>query len=119
MMKEKRLVIYWHSEGYDANAIYRKLVTHFGDGAPRYSTVTKWVRRLVCGDDISERVERKGKESGGLIDFKILIALTAFPFHSIRTLAGSLKIPRSTISKSFTKRKLYCHTFAVSFPHSV
>jgi hypothetical protein len=39
-------------------------------------------------------VERKGKKSDGLVD---LIALTAFPFHSVRTLVSSLTIPRSTI----------------------
>jgi hypothetical protein len=57
----------------------------------------KWLGRLVRGDDILEPVERKGKESDGLVDFKILIALTAFAFHSVRTLASSLKIPCSTI----------------------
>jgi hypothetical protein len=31
------------------------------------------------------------------VDFKILIALPAFPFHSVRTLASLLKTPRSTI----------------------
>jgi hypothetical protein len=97
MLKEKSLVIYWHSKDYDANAIHRKLVTHFGDDALGYSTVTKWLRRLACGDDILEPAERKGKESDGLVDFKIVIALTAFPFHSVRTLTSSLKIPRSTI----------------------
>jgi hypothetical protein len=71
MMKEKSLVIYWHSKDYDPNARYRKLVTHFGDGAPGNSTVTKWVRRLVCGDDILEPLERKGKESDDLVNFKI------------------------------------------------
>jgi hypothetical protein len=44
-----------------------------------------------------EPVERKGKESDGLVDFKILIALTAFPFHSVRTLANLLQIPHSPI----------------------
>jgi hypothetical protein len=96
-LKEKSLVIYWHSKDYDANSIYRKLVANFGDSAPGYSTGTKWLRRLVCGDDILEPVERKGKESDGLMDFKILIALTAFPFHRVRTLTSSLKIPRPTI----------------------
>jgi hypothetical protein len=97
MLKEKSLVMYWHSKDYDANPIHRKLGTHFGDDSPGYSTVTKWLRRLVCGDNILEPVERKGKKSDGLVDFKILIALTAFPFHSVRTLASSLKIPHSTI----------------------
>jgi hypothetical protein len=98
MLKEKSLVIYWHSKDSDANAIHRKLVTHFGDDPPRYSTVMKWLRRLVCGDDVLETVERKGKESDVLVDFKILLSLPAFPFHSVRTFASSLKIPRSTIS---------------------
>jgi hypothetical protein len=100
---EKSLVIYWHSKDDDANAIHRKLVTHFAGGASRYSTVTKRLRRLVCGDDILEPVERNGKESDGLVDFRILIALTAFPFHSPRTFAGSLKIPRTTICDHLQK----------------
>jgi hypothetical protein len=97
ILKKKNPVIYWYSKDWDANAIYRKLVTHFGDGAPEYSTVTKWLRRLVCGDDILEPVERKGKESDSLVDFNISTALTAFPFDSVRELASSQKIPRSTI----------------------
>jgi hypothetical protein len=97
MMKEKSLVIYWHSQDYDANAIHRKLVTNFGDDAPGYSAVMKWLRRLVCGDDTLELGERKGKEVDGLVDFNILTTLTAFPFHGVRMLASSLKIPRSTI----------------------
>jgi hypothetical protein len=44
-----------------------------------------------------EPSERRGKESDGLVDFKILLELTAFPFHSVRTLASSLKISHSTI----------------------
>jgi hypothetical protein len=97
MLKEKGLVIYWHSKDYDANAISRKRVMNFGDGAPGYSTVTKWLRRLVCGDEILEPVERKGKESDGLVDFKILIALPPFPFHSVQMLASWRKIMRSAI----------------------
>jgi hypothetical protein len=48
-------------------------------------------------------VERKGKESDRLVDFKILIAHTAFPFHSGRTLASSLKISLSTIYDHFQR----------------
>jgi hypothetical protein len=44
-----------------------------------------------------EPVKRKGKEPDGLVAFKILTTLRAFPFHSVRTLASSLKIPPSTI----------------------
>jgi hypothetical protein len=69
MMKEKSLVIYCHSKDYHANAIYRKLGTHFGDGSPGYLTVMKRFKRLVCGDNILEPVERAGKKTDGLVDF--------------------------------------------------
>jgi hypothetical protein len=45
----------------------------------------------------------KGKESNGLVDFKILTAMTAFPFHNVRTLANSLKIPPSIIYDHFQR----------------
>jgi hypothetical protein len=48
-------------------------------------------------------VERKRKKSDGLVNFKILVALTVFPFHSVRTLASSLKIPRSTTYDHFQR----------------
>jgi hypothetical protein len=118
MLKEKSLVIYWHFKDCDANAMHRKLVTHLADCAPRYSTVAKWLSRLVCGDDILEPVERKGKESQGIMDFKNLIAPAAFQFHSVRTLASSLKILRSTISDH-----LQAETFIVNHwkcvPHTL
>jgi hypothetical protein len=56
-----------------------------------------WFRRIVCGDDILEPMERKVKNSDGRMDFRNLIALIAFQFHSVRTIVSSLKIPRSTI----------------------
>jgi hypothetical protein len=52
------------------------------------------------------------------VDFKILIALPAFPFHSVRTVASLLKIPRSTIDDhlqrgNFTVKPLKC------VPHTI
>jgi hypothetical protein len=85
--------------------------------APGYSTVTKWLKRFVGGDDILETVERGGKESDTLVDFNILRALTAFPFHSVRTLASSLTIPRST-TYHHLQRELHCETFEVGSPHA-
>jgi hypothetical protein len=75
----------------------RNLLTRFREKAPVYSSVTNWFRRLDFAEDIFEPGIHSGKPSDDLVDFKILTELTAFPFHSVRTLAGTLKIPRSTI----------------------
>jgi hypothetical protein len=97
MIHAKCLVVYWHSNGHNATTIYEKLVARFHEEAPTYPSVTNWLRRLGFGENIPEPGSHPGKPSDGLIDFEILIELTAFPFHSVRTLARALKIPRSTV----------------------
>jgi hypothetical protein len=62
MMKEKNLVINWHCKDYDTDAIYRKLVTHFGEGPRIFSndevTQTPRLRRWHFGS--------RGKEGKGV-----------------------------------------------------
>jgi hypothetical protein len=97
MNDAKCLVVYWHYKGHNRTTIYEKLVTSFHDKAPTYLSVTNWLRRLAFGEDIREGGSHPGKPSDDLVDFQILTELTAFPFHSVRTLARALKIPRSTV----------------------
>jgi hypothetical protein len=97
MIHDKCLVVYWHSKGHNATTIYEKLVVRFHEEAPAYSSVTNWLRHLGFGENILEPGSHPGKPSGGLTDFEILIELTAFPVHSVRTLVRTLKIPRSTL----------------------
>jgi hypothetical protein len=94
MIDAKCLVVYWHSKGHNASAIWDKLRAQFHDEASAYSSVTNWFRRLGFGEDIREPGGHPGKPADGMIDLQILIELTEFPFHSARTLAGALKIPR-------------------------
>jgi hypothetical protein len=89
-------VLYWHSKADNATAIWDKHRAQFHAEAPAYSSVTNWLRRLGFGEDIREPGGHPGKPSDGVIDLQILIELTEFPFHSVRTLASALKIPRGT-----------------------
>ena len=97
MIHANCLVVYWHSKGHNARTIYEKLVARFHEEASAYLSVTNWLRRLGFGENILEPGSHPGKPSDGLIDFEILTELTAFRFHSVRTLARTLKIPRSTV----------------------
>jgi hypothetical protein len=95
-IESKHLVVYWQSKGYNTRAIHEMLVARFNENASAYSSVTNWLQRLHLGEDIFDPGIHPGKPSEGLADFKILMELTAFHFHSARTLARTLKIPRST-----------------------
>jgi histone-lysine N-methyltransferase SETMAR len=96
MIEAKSLVVYWQSKSHNTRTIHEKLVARFDENALSYSSVTNWLRRLQLGEDIFEAGIHPDKPSDGFIDFEILTGLTAFPFHSVRTLARTLKLPRST-----------------------
>jgi hypothetical protein len=93
----KHLVVYYHSKGYKTKIIYGKLQKCLGPDAPPYSTVRYWIRMLKVGKDIFEIDRRPGRPPDAGLDEKILGALSDFPFHTTRSLARELKIPRSTI----------------------
>jgi hypothetical protein len=80
-----------------------KLVTRFGEQPPSGSSVTNWLRRIRFGGDIFGLGIHSGKPSDGFVSLKILAELTAFSFHRVQTLAGTLKIPRSAISAHLQK----------------
>jgi hypothetical protein len=91
------VVVSWHSKGYNAISRWDKLRAEFHDEARAYSSITNWLRRPGFGEDIREPGGHPGKPSHGVIDLQILIKLTEFPFHSVRTLANALKIPWSML----------------------
>jgi hypothetical protein len=97
MIDAKCLLVDCHSKGHNATAIWDKLRAQFHDEALAYSSVTNWLRRPGFREDIREPGGHRGKLSDGLIDLQILIELTEFPFHSVRTLARAPKIPRSMV----------------------
>jgi hypothetical protein len=97
MEHAKHLVIYWRSKGHKTQTIATKLTTSLGPEAPPYSTVAYWVRMLKLGNNILDVPESPGRPYDVDLDDRIFEALNEFPFHSVRTLASSLKRPRATI----------------------
>jgi hypothetical protein len=79
------------------------LIIRFDENTPAYSSVTNWLRHLYLGEDIFVPGIHPDKPWDSLINFKILMELTAFPFHSVQTLALTLAILRSTIQDHLRK----------------
>jgi hypothetical protein len=102
MIDAKHLVMYRPSTGHSITTCMNDLFSFspfplFHEKTTAYSSVRNWPRRLHFGEDRFEPGIHTDKNSDSLIDFKILPDLTGFLFHSVWTLAGTAKIPRSTI----------------------
>lgn len=97
MEHAKHLVIYWRSKGYKTKVIAAKLLKSLQSDAPPYPTVSYWVRMIKLKHDILTVPGGPGRPFEVDLDSKIFEALNEFPFHSLRTLASSLKRPMSTI----------------------
>jgi hypothetical protein len=103
MEHAKHLVIYWHSKGHTTNVMAAKLNTSLGFEAPPYSTVSYWVQMFKLGHEILEWPQSPGRPDELDLDDRILQALNDYPFHSVRSLASSLKRSASTIHEHLAR----------------
>jgi histone-lysine N-methyltransferase SETMAR len=111
-------VIYWLEKGYNAKTMHDKLKKRMNSNSPAYSTVTHWIRQLNFGVDILVPHYVGGMVHDMFLDAKIVSELELFPFHSIRSLADSLRTPRSTVYDHLTK--LGFHTRYLKWvPHAL
>ena len=99
----KHLVIYWYSKNLKPNDIYKKCCKNFGEDNVHYSTITDWCRKLLLGQNILVRKTGSGLSTDNFIDPLICDQLEQMPFHSVRTLSTTLKIPKSTIHDHLRK----------------
>jgi histone-lysine N-methyltransferase SETMAR len=97
MEDAKVLVMYWYEKGHGALRIYQKLSARVGGRFPSYSTITHWLRRLRRNEDITRRASGSGRLAFDEIDSLIADALDEAPFHSVRSLASSIKYPHTTV----------------------
>jgi hypothetical protein len=97
MMREKNLLMYWADKGHNAMIISAKMENYFGPSAPSYSWVTRWLRALKRGEDIFEPWKRFDRPTYPLTGLRVLEFLNSTPFASIRQIATTTKIPRSTV----------------------
>jgi histone-lysine N-methyltransferase SETMAR len=118
MEDPKSLVIYWHEKGYPAQKMHEKLLARMSPRAPAYSTITNWIRALGRGEDIRERASGGGRVPDERIPTLIAEALTEAPFHSVRSLASTIKIPKTTIWRHLHQAGYVVRNLRI-IPHSL
>jgi hypothetical protein len=96
MEDAKVSVIYWHEKHYSATKMYMKLLACAGEAWPAYSTITNWIRALTRGEDIHGHASGAGRLPDDRVDTLVINALEESPFHSVRSLASTIKIPPTT-----------------------
>jgi hypothetical protein len=99
MIDAKRMGAHGKSKGHNDTTIDEKLVSRFHEKPPAYSSPMNWPWAFISARLTRDGIERRTL-SDGLIDFKILTEHTTFPFHSVRTLANTLKITPATGSST-------------------
>jgi hypothetical protein len=93
----KALVIYWHEEHYSATKTYSKWLARAGEAYPAYSAITNWIRALTRGEDIGGHASGGANLPDDKVDTLVINALEESPFHSVRSLVSTIKIPRTTV----------------------
>jgi hypothetical protein len=119
MEDAKALVVYWHAKGHPATKMYTKLLARAGEACPAYSTITNWVRALTRGEDIQGHASGGGRLPDERVDALIASAMEESPFHSVRSLASTIKIPSTTVwrhlhSSGYVVRNLHIVPHALS-----
>jgi hypothetical protein len=93
----KALVIYWHRKHYSATKMYAKLLVRAGEAYPAYSTITNWITARTRGENIHGYASGGGRLPDDRVDTLVINALEESPFHSVRSLASTIKIPPMTV----------------------
>jgi hypothetical protein len=87
----KALVIYWHEKHYSAMKMCTKLLARAGEACSVYSTTTNWIRASTRGEDIHDHAPGGGLLLDDRVDTLVINALESSPFHSVRSLASTIK----------------------------
>jgi hypothetical protein len=103
------LIICWHEKHYSATKMYTKLLAR---ACPAYSTTTNWIGALTRGEDIYDYASGGGHLPDDRVDTLVINALEESPFHSVRSLASTIKIPPTTVwrhlhARGYVVRNLY------------
>jgi hypothetical protein len=93
MEDAKALIIYWHEKHSSATKMYTKLLAHSGESHPGYFTITSWIRTLTRGEGIHNHASKRERLPDGRIDTLVINALEESLFHSVRSLANTIKTP--------------------------
>jgi hypothetical protein len=95
MEDAKALVIYWHEKHYSATKMHTKLLGRAGEAC--LATKMNWTRAFTRGEDIHGHASGGARLSDDRVGTLAIKALGESPFHSVRSLASTIKISPITV----------------------
>jgi hypothetical protein len=110
----KALVIYWHGKQYSGTKMYTKLLARAEEACPAYSTMATWIRALTRGEGIHGHASGGGCLPDDRVDTLVINALEESRFHSMGSLASTIRIPATTV-----RRHLHARGYVVRSLHIV
>jgi hypothetical protein len=93
----KAVVVYWNDKGHSAQIKYQKLQEWHVPICPACFLITNWARDFDRWEHISMRASGSGCLPDSTIDLAIMEQLDISPFHSVRSLASTIKRSLTTV----------------------
>lgn len=107
------------SEGHTAASIHKRLVEVFGNNAPKYSTVTKKIRKMSFSSNHFTNKEKGGKPLDFYSLAKVEKCIKDFPNSSIRNITQETGVPIATVHRYLTKVLCYKCMHLRWIPHTL
>jgi hypothetical protein len=77
--------------------MYTKLLARAGEACSANSTITNWITAITRREDIHGHASGVGRLPNDRVDTLVINALEESPFHSVRSLASTIKISPTTV----------------------
>ncbi len=113
------LVINYHSEGFSAVQIHKKLTELFKEKTPAYSTITKKIRALSFSSNLDDKEKMAPSQIDFHIAMKISNHLECFPNSSVRFISSQVDVPPTTVYRYLTEVLNYKCVHLRWIPHQL
>ena len=118
-LDQKSIAIFLHLQVKNKKSIYTEMKLTLQDQCISYSTITKYIRNCKTSKTVNKETPNVNFDEHKIINEKILYVLDEEPFASVRYIANTTGIPKSTVYYHLTNMLFYVSMHLKWVPHSL
>lgn len=118
-LDQKSITIFLHLQGKTNNMIYNEMKEVLGATSVSYSSITRYIRNYIIAQNSHQDVKAEKINVHDETDKLILKELEEEPFASVRQIARTTGIPKSTVYRHLTEKLNYVNMHLKWIPHKL
>ena len=118
-LDQRSIVIFLWMQGKNAKDIEHEINDTLGSICVKYSTITKYIRKSKISQIPDQGENSEENHDHGENDLKIIEVLNEYPFASVRQIARTTGIPKSTVYFKLTQKLGFVNMHLKWVPHSL